>query len=65
MLSLSAILLQSGDDIVSFEELKQTIQTFAVQTGELFFQVDIEPPKYDDRPEDWHDQLNIAFESAR
>jgi hypothetical protein len=65
MLSLSAILLQSGDDIASFEELKQTIQTFAVQSGELFFQVDIEPPKYDDRPEDWHDQLNIAFESAR
>jgi hypothetical protein len=65
MLSLSAILLQSGDDIVSFEELKRSIQTFAVQSGELFFQVDIEPPKYDDRPEDWHDQLNIAFESAR
>jgi hypothetical protein len=65
MLLLSAILLQSGDDISSFNELKETIQTFAVQTGELFFQVDIEPPKYDDRPEDWHDQLNLAFESAR
>ena len=65
MLSLSAILLQSGDDISSFDELKQTIQTFAIETGELFFQVDIEPPSYDDRPEDWHEQLNIAFESAR
>jgi hypothetical protein len=65
MLSLSAILLQSGDDISSFEALKETIQTFAVQSGELFFQVDIEPPKYADRPDDWHDQLNLAFESAR
>ena len=65
MLSLSAILLQSGDDIDNFDELKTVIQTFAVETGELFFQVDIEPPNYDDRPEDWHEQLNIAFESAR
>ncbi len=65
MLLLSAILLQSGDDISSFEELKKTIQTFAVETGELFFQVDIEPPNYGDRPEDWHEQLNLAFESAR
>ena len=65
MLSLSAILLQAGDDIASFEELKKTIQTFATETGELFFQVDIEPPKYDDRPDDWHEQLNLAFESAR
>lgn len=65
MLSLSTILLQSGDDISNFEELKQTLQTFAIETGELFFQVDIEPPAYDDRPQDWHDQLNLAFESAR
>lgn len=62
---LSAILLQSGDEISDFDELKQTIQTFAIETGELFFQVDIEPPAYSDRPEDWHDQLNLAFESAR
>jgi len=65
MLLLSAILLQSGDDISSFDELKQTLQTYAIKTGELFFQVDIEPPNYGDRPEDWHDQLNLAFESAR
>ena len=65
MLSLSAILLQTGDDIDNFDELKTVIQTFAVETGELFFQVDIEPPNFDDRPEDWHEQLNIAFESAR
>jgi len=65
MLSLSAILLQTGDDIDNFDELKKVIQTFAVETGELFFQVDIEPPNYDDRPEDWHEQLNLAFESAR
>ena len=65
MLLLSAILLQSGDDISSFDELKTTVQAYAVKTGELFFQVDIEPPNYNDRPEDWHDQLNLAFESAR
>ncbi|MCK5901839.1 MAG: hypothetical protein KAG28_01710 [Cocleimonas sp.] len=65
MLLLSAILLQSGDDISNFDELKQTLQTYAVETGELFFQVDIEPPSYDDRPQDWHEQLNLAFESAR
>ncbi len=65
MLSLSAILLQSGDDISSFEELKKTLQSYAIETGELFFQVDIEPPNYNDRPEDWHEQLNLAFESAR
>ncbi|HIO93710.1 MAG TPA: hypothetical protein EYG68_12860 [Leucothrix mucor] len=65
MLSLSAILLQSGDDVASFDELKKTIQTYAIETGELFFQVDIEPPHYGDRPDDWHEQLNIAFESAR
>ena len=65
MLLLSAILLQSGDNISSFNELKETIQTFAVETGELFFQVDIEPPNYTDRPDDWHEQLNLAFESAR
>ncbi len=65
MLSLSELLLKEGDNLSSFEELKTTIQKTAVETGELHFQVDIEPPAYSDRPSDWHDQLNIAFESAR
>ncbi len=65
MLSLSELLLKEGDNISSFEELKDIIQKTAIDTGELYFQVDIEPPAYSDRPSDWHDQLNLAFESAR
>ena len=65
MLSLSELLLREGDNISSFQELKDSIQKTAIQSGELYFQVDIEPPAYSDRPNDWHDQLNIAFESAR
>lgn len=65
MLSLSELLLKEGDSLSSFEELKKCIQSTAIETGELYFQVDIEPPAYSDRPSDWHDQLNLAFESAR
>lgn len=65
MLLLSEILLTDGDVISNFEELKSTLEKIAISRGELFFNVDIEPPSYPDRPNDWHDQLNIAFESAR
>lgn len=65
MLSLSELLLLEGDNLSSFDDLKETIKKTAIETGELYFQVDIEPPAYSDRPSDWHDQLNIAFESAR
>ncbi len=65
MLSLSELLLKEGDQLSSFDDLKNAIQKTAIETGELYFQVDIEPPAYSDRPNDWHDQLNIAFESAR
>ncbi len=65
MLSLSEILLTDGSELSSFEELKTCIQKTAIVRGELFFNVDIEPPAFPDRPKDWHDQLNIAFESAR
>ena len=65
MLLLSEILLTEGDYISNFKELKTIIQKNAIARGELFFNVDIEPPAYPDRPNDWHDQLNIAFESAR
>ncbi len=65
MLSLSELLLKEGDKLSSFDELKSCIQKTAVETRELHFQVDIEPPAFDDRPSDWHDQLNLAFESAR
>lgn len=65
MLNLSDILLQKGDNIGSFAELKTTIQQQALDTGSIFFQVDIEPPAYDDRPENWQDQLEMAFSDAR
>ncbi len=65
MLSLSELLLREGDSLSSFQELKDCIQKTAVETSELYFQVDIEPPAYSDRPSDWHEQLNLAFESAR
>lgn len=65
MLSLSELLLKEGDNFSSFEDLKKSIQKTAIETRELHFQVDIEPPAYSDRPSDWHDQLNIAFEPAR
>ena len=65
MLSLSELLLREGDNLSSFKQLKDCIQKTAIETGELYFQVDIEPPAYPDRPSDWHDQLNLAFESAR
>ena len=65
MLSLSELLLKEGDNFATFDELKNAIQRTAIEKGELHFQVDIEPPAYPDRPSDWHDQLNLAFESAR
>ena len=65
MLLLSEILLIDANSIASFEDLKSSLQKTALERREMFFNVDIEPPAYPDRPNDWHDQLNIAFESAR
>lgn len=65
MLSLSQILMAEGETISTFEELKATVQQRALETGAIFFQIDIEPPGYKDRPEDWYDQLEIAFSAAR
>jgi len=65
MLLLSELLLKEGDNFSTFEDLKKAIHKIAIETGELHFQVDIEPPAYSDRPSEWHDQLNLTFESAR
>ena len=65
MLSLSQILMAEGENISNFDELKQIVQKRALETGSIFFQIDIEPPGYKGRPEDWYDQLEIAFSSAR
>jgi hypothetical protein len=65
MIILSEVLLKHGDQITTFAQLTDIIQKEAIETGTLYFQVDIEPPVYPDRPHDWHDQLELAFESAR
>ena len=65
MLSLSQILMADGENISNFEELKQMVQQRALETGSIFFQIDIEPPGYKDRPEDWYDQLEVTFSSVR
>ena len=64
MLILSELLLKAGDRIHSFAELKTALQQAAIESGTLHFQVDIEPPAYADRPQNWHDQLEIAFMDA-
>ncbi|MCK5727362.1 MAG: hypothetical protein KAH22_11125 [Thiotrichaceae bacterium] len=65
MLSLSEILLKHGDQISSFEELKEVIVREALAKGEMFFNLDIEPPAYKDRPTTWYDELEMTFSSAR
>lgn len=65
MLNLSEILLKHGHKIHTFKELQQIITTEAVQTREIFFNLDIEPPAYNDRPSNWYEQLEITFSSAR
>ncbi|MEB4593350.1 hypothetical protein VSS37_20400 [Candidatus Thiothrix sp. Deng01] len=65
MLTLSQILMAEGEEISTFADLKTTLQKRALETGSIFFQIDIEPPGYADRPDDWYEQLEIAFSSAR
>ena len=64
MLILSEVLLEQGGNILSFNELKKTVQTLALAHREIHFSIDIEPPAYPDRPNDWYDQLEITFSSA-
>lgn len=65
MLNLSEILLKHGDNVSSFAELKSTIVKEALDTRQLYFNIDIEPPAYKDRPENWFEVLEITFSSAR
>lgn len=65
MLSLSELLLKQGHDISTFDELKQAIVKEAIESGEMFFNLDIEPPAYNDRPENWYDVLEMTFSGAR
>lgn len=58
MLNLSEVLLQNHD-IESFEQLKTLITKRAFE-GEIHFRIDLKP-SFPDTPEDWEDQLEIAF----
>lgn len=65
MLTLSKLLIAEGVQLNTFEELTSLIQRRAEETKAVFFQIDIEPPHYVDRPPDWYDQLELAFSTAR
>ena len=62
MLALSELLMQNHG-LQSYAELKVEIQKRA-QQGEVFFQMDVRPP-FKDTPEDWEDELEAVFTSAR
>lgn len=65
MLNLSEVLLKHGENISSFDELKAVIVKEALETREIYLNLDIEPPAYDDRPQEWYEALEITFSSAR
>ena len=60
MLHLSHVLI-ANQDIQSFDELKLAIKAFA-KRGEMYLRFDIKPP-YPDTPNDWEEQLEMAFNS--
>ncbi len=59
MLYLSEILLQHHD-VGNFEQLLEVVRRRALESGELFFKIDIKPP-YPDTPANWEDRLEGAF----
>ena len=65
MLTLSEVLLQHGHNFTTFQELSEYISKTAVTSGEMYFTIDIEPPAYHDRPQNWYEQLELTFSSAR
>ena len=62
MLSLSEILM-ANHGMQTYAELKLEIHKRA-QQGEVFFQMDVRPP-FKDTPENWEDELEAVFTSAR
>lgn len=58
MLNLSELVMQRHD-LENFEQLTSVIKQRALD-GELHFRIDIKPP-YPDTPEDWEEQLEMAF----
>ncbi len=58
MLNLSEVLLQNLQ-LEDFDQLKKLITQKALD-GEIHFRIDLKPP-FPDTPEDWEDQLEMAF----
>jgi hypothetical protein len=58
MLNLSEVMMQHHE-LESFQELLEIIKQRALD-GELHFRIEVKPP-YPDTPEDWEDQLEMAF----
>jgi len=61
MLMLSDLLI--GNDVESYAELVLAVEAVA-KNGEMFFQMDVKPP-YPDTPDNWEEQLEARFTSAR
>ena len=61
MLCLSEILLQHHE-LQSFDDLVGIVEDKA-RGGELFFQMNVQPP-FPDTPESWEDRLEAAFAAA-
>ena len=61
MLMLSDLLI--GNDVDSYSDLVSAVEAVA-RTGERFFQMDVKPP-FPDTPNNWEEQLEAKFTSAR
>jgi hypothetical protein len=62
MLILSEVLIQHHE-LTSYAELVKLIQIKAAE-GEIFFDIDVKPP-YPDTPDEWEENLEIIFTSAK
>lgn len=58
MLNLSEVLIQHHE-LESFHQLLGVIKQYALN-GEIHFRIEVKP-NYPDTPEDWEDQLEMAF----
>ncbi len=60
MLSVSEVLM-SQHDLESFQDVLDYVKKRASE-GEMFIEIDLKPP-FPDTPENWEDQIEIAFTS--
>lgn len=60
MLYLSQVLI-ANQEMKSFDDLKVVIKEFA-RRGEMHLRFDVKP-QFPDTPNDWEDQLEVAFSS--